>query len=501
MLHPGKAPHRGIHIPRQAGGLIGRASHLHAGVSAFAFQGTSAHVIMSASSDSRDVLPTSNHSVVHLQRQRHWIALLPHALLVTAEPAKGGLTFHADLGTPASAFLLDHVVLEQSLLPATAFLELAYSSARLSLTAQSSDFSLLDTTLAAPLQLAQPQGSTASLSGVVTVQLATTTAAISVFSHSTSQRQYHAFASLAAWGSPARQTGAVSDATNTMLSALVSMSCEEGRPQATADAATAVGSLALPISGTHAFNMHPASADSMLHLVTSFETNPGSANLRVPAKLQSMHIPLATPPVMALWTCAAPSVDPLGLSRTHTFGLIPSDGSAAQVALQGLTLQPFSRASPSIPQQSRASAQQDCLYELSWPADLVQDHTGAGQQALVPFKHPGCSMQTTIAAISRLQMLDPQSMQKQVLSAAAGVVLPAAGRPAQLSTAAAAQASLMRAVAQELSDCRVMHRTVDMRLPNNADCTGISPFSSLCLKVVTIACDQWNSHCYDSVSS
>ena len=358
--------------------------------------------------------------------------------------------------------------------PATAFLELAYSSARLSLTAQSSDFALLDTTLAAPLQLAQPQGSSrATLPGVVAVQLVTTTAAVSVFSHNTSQRQYHAFASVAAWGSPVRHTGAVSHATKLMLSAVFSMRSAEGMPQGPADAASAVGSLASPISSTDAFNLHPASADSALHLVTSFETNPDSTRLLVPAKLQSMHIPLATPYLPALWTCAAPSVDTLGSSRTHTFSLIPSDGTAAQVALQGLTLQPFSRAPPSAPQQSQAAAQQDCLYELSWPADMVHNHTSAGHQALAPVKHSACSMQTTIAAISRLQMLDQQSMQKQVLSAAAGVVLPSAGRPAQLSVVAAAQASLMRAAAQELSDCQVTHQTVDMLLPNSADCTGM----------------------------
>lgn len=468
MLQPGKATDRGAHIPRQAGGLIGRGLPFHAGVSAFAFQGTNAHVIMSsASSDSTD----SPLNSVQFQQQRHWIAPLAHALLMTAEAAKGVMTFHADLGTPASAFLLDHVVSEQSLLPATAFLELAYSSARLSLTAQvSSNLSLLDTTLVAPLQLAQPQASRASLSGVVTVQLATTTAALSVFSHNTSQHQYHAFASVAAWSSPARHTGALSAATNTMLSAVFSMNSAEGVPQSIAGAPSAVGSLALPISSTDAFNMHPAVADSALHLVTSFETSPDSTNLRVPVKLQAMHVPVATPSLPALWTCAAPSLETLGLNRTHTFGLINSAGGA-QVALRGLTLQPFTRATPSAAQQSQASAERDCLYELSWPADMVQDHTM--HQATATLKHPVCSMQTTIAAISRLQTLDQQLGQRQVLSAAAGLVLPAAGRPAELSIVAAAQASLMRAAAQELTDCHVTCQTVDVRLPSSANSTGI----------------------------
>ena len=469
MLQPGKASDRGAHIPRQVGGLIGRGSKagpFHAGVSAFAFQGTNAHVIMSASPDSTQSLTPNRRGIVQFQQQRHWIAPPPHALLMTAAAAKGVITFHADLGSLASAFLLDHVVAEQRLLPATAFLELAYSSAKLGLTAQTPHLVLLDTALAAPLQLAQPH---ASLSGVVTVQLAVHTAAVSVFSHDTSQRQYHAFASVAVRAS-VRHTGDVSEATN-VLSVVFGMSNAEQTHQGPTDAPSAVGSLASPIGEADGFNMHPASADSALHLVTSFETSPSSSNLRVPAKLQSMHVPAATS-AQAVWTCAAPSVETLGSSRTHTFGLITS-GGCPRVALQGLTLKPFSSAALTSPQEAEAAAtQQDCLYELSWPADMVQTHTGTKLKSRMPFKRPMCSMQTTAAAISYLQALNQQSTQQQVVSALAGVVLPTAGRAAEQSIAAAAQASLMRAAAQELSHCQVTCQTLDTLLPHGVDRTG-----------------------------
>ena len=476
MLQPGRPANRGGHIPRQVGALLGstsKAGPFHAGVSAFAFQGTNAHVIMSASSDSTDPLPLSHQGVVHFQRQRHWVAPHPHALLMTAKASIGVITFHANLGSPAGAFLLDHVVSEQSLLPATAFLELAYSSAKLGLPAHTADFALHDTTFAAPLQLAQPHASRTTLSGVVTVQLAMHTAALTVFSHSTSQRQYHAFASVAA-RAPVRHTGGVSEATHT-LSVAISMSDTEGLLQeAPASAASAVGGLASPGSSTDGFNMHPASADSALHLVTSFE--PQSTSLRVPARLQSMHLPAASP-AQAVWTCAAQSLDTLGSSRTHTFGLLAGVG-CPHIALQGLTLKPFSIMAHISPQETQAASQQDCLYELCWPADTIQANTETGHKPMVPFKHPMCSMQSTAGAISYLQALSQQSVQQHMVASSVGVVLPTAGRPAELSVTAAAQASLMRAAAQELSNCHVTCQTLDA---HDTGCTGMTVVTNLCL--------------------
>ena len=472
MLHPGKGALRGTHIPRQLGGLIGggsKAGPLCAGVSAFAFQGTNAHVVMSAASNSTDSLMPSQQGVVHFQRQRHWVAPPPHALVMTAQASGGVFTFQADLTTPGSAFLLDHVVSEQSLLPATAFVELAYSSAKLGLTAATPDLALLDTTFATPLQLAQPNASRTSLSGVVTVQLAIHTAAVSVFSHNTSQRQYHAFASVAA-RAPVHHTVAASEATH-MLSAVFSMRDAKGPLQeAPASAASAVGGLAMPSSSTDGFNMHPASADSALHLVTSLETH--SATLRVPAKLQCMHLPVALL-APAVWTSVAPSLETLGSSRTHTFGLIGSVGCPHAV-LQGLTLKPFSNAALTSPQETQASAQQDCMYELSWPADMTHIHAEPQHKAMLRFKRPVCSMQSTAGAISYLQALSQQSVQQQVVAASAGVTLPTAGRAIGLSLAAPAQASLMRAAAQELSGCQVTCQTVDPIVPYRKDLTGVT---------------------------
>ena len=492
MLHPSKAGHRGAYIPRQAGGLIGRAlgaEPFHAGVSAFAFQGTNAHVIMAASTasdstDCRNML--GRQTVVQFQQQRHWLAPPPHALLLTAVAANETLTFHADLTSSASAFLLDHVVSEQCLLPATAFLELAYSSTKLGLTAQATDFALLDTTLSAPLQLAEPQASRGTTSGIVSVQLAMHTAAVSVFSHNTAHGQYHAFASVTTHTS-ADHTHLASNTAH-ILSAVCDFKGAAGVVLEPAEAAPAIGSLAQPVSGTDAFTMHPASADSAFHLATSFETSSSSMQLRVPAKLQAMHI-FAAAAAQPVWTSATPSLESQPSSRTHTFGLVTNDGSC-HVAHQGLMLKPLSNAPLALPHDIGAASVQNRLYELTWPADMVHSDTSNASKGLFPLKRGQSSMQATAAAIGALQRLQQQSQQQQVLSVTAGHVGSMPGRPAATALGAAAQASLMRTAAQELASCQVSCQTLDLLTPASAASTGTAAcnvFSLQSFSVMNVA--------------
>ena len=473
MLRQSKASHRGAYIPRQASGLIGRglaAEPLHAGVSAFAFQGTNAHVIMAASA-----APDSTYSAlvrqtgVHFQQQRHWVAPPPHALLMTAAAASGTLTFYADLSRhSASAFLLDHVVSEQCLLPAAAFLELAYSSAKLGLAAQATDFALVDTTLAAPLQLAETKPSRESTSGMVSVQLAMHKPEVLVSSHSTAQRQYHAFALIAANTSVDHMRSASNTAG--ALSAVFDFRAAAGMVSEPTEAASAVGSLVQPAGGTDPFSMHPASADSAFHLATSFETSASNMQLRVPAKLQAMHI-LAAAAGQPVWTCATPSLKNQPSSRTHAFGLVNND-SSFQVALQGLTLKPLSNAPLAPPHDMDAASVQNCLYELTWPADVVQSQVDHASANMLPIKHGELSMQATAAAIGALQRLEQRSEQEQLVSVTAGHVGAIAGRPAARALGAAAQASLMRAAAQELASCQVACQTLDLHTPARGDFSG-----------------------------
>ena len=482
MLQPGRAGARGAHIPRQTGGLIGRALQagaFHAGLSAFAFQGTNAHVIMAAphasdSTDSQDRFGCKTD--MHFQRQRHWVAPAPHALLIAAAAANSVITFHSDLSSPASAFLLDHVVSEQCLLPATAFLELAFSSAKLDLSAPAANLALLDTTLAAPLLLPLPHAGRRSTSGTVIVQLAMHKASLSVSSHSAAKAQHHAFASVAALA-PLQHAHAATDASH-LLTDVFGWRRSRTASHEAAESPSAVGGLAQPDNSADAFNMHPAATDNALHLAMSFDTSVSSTQLRVPSNLQAMHMAGANTATQSMWAFATPSLDASTSSRTHTFGLI-THGGHSHAALQGLTVKPLANSLQTLTQSTDTAAVQDCLYELTWPADMMQSRSSSVSTAVVASKRGRCSVENTAAAIHFLQRAAQQPEQQPIVSALAASAVTAAGRPSEMTVGAAAQASLLRAAAQELPGWHISCKTLDLLTPASRGCTGVAVASSL----------------------
>ncbi len=456
MLRPGKGGNRGVCIPRQAAGMIGNASKalpLTAGVSAFAFQGTNAHVIMAAATAATSSYPHGcSHMAGSFQQQRHWIAPMPHAMLLTAQISNKSMTYHADLATPANAYLKDHVVSEQCLLPATAFFELAYSSVKLSFSTAAVTAGLVDATLAAPLPLHQPQHGQRAGAGVVSVQVDTYKGALTIFSHSASQHQYHVFAAVAAQQPNHTHRSSVTQ-SSALLASVLGLDRFHMPSADSACPAAAISGLAEPVSSPDALNMHPAAADSTLQLASSFSTH-ASTSLQVPAKLQAMHIH-SDRYSQPSWACASPMTDKEAAGRTHSFGLMPTEGQAV-VTLQGLTLQPLSTAVASSQQEASMTASQDCLYELTWPADCMATHSSM-DRAVVPFKRGKSSMYATATAISHLQARSDQ----QLCFATAGSVAVLAGRPTASCISSTAQTSLVRSAAQESADCSVTSRLTD----------------------------------------
>ena len=452
MLHPGRAGHRGVHIPRQTGGLIGKALvPLMAGVSAFAFQGTNAHVIMAAATAADSGPPAAYSPMAGIfQQQRHWVAPIPHAMLLTAQTSSTILTYTADLATPANAYLMDHVVLEQCLLPATAFFELACASLKLSLTASTVPATIVDTTLAAPFRLHQPQHSQQAMAGVVSVQVDMQKGALTICSHSTSQRQYHVFAAVAAQ-QPATHSAEDTAPTGVLATVLGFESVPCDSP---ACPAGAVSCLAEPSSSTDSLNLHPATADSTLQLASSFTTQAG-ADLHVPSKLQAMHTHSDMSSQLS-WACASPMSTPHAAVRVHSFGLVAGGGQAG-ATLQGLTLKPLSKTADSAWQEASTAVTEDCMYELTWPADCVDTHIST-DRVIVPIKQGGSSMHATAAALRSLQAKDKQPR----CFVTASSTLTAAGRPGESCIGAMSQASLVRTAAQESADHSLMSRVTDL---------------------------------------
>lgn len=104
------------------------------GVSAFAFQGTNAHAVLSVI---RHGAPIATRRPAHAwtacdpHARRHWPlppahALLRHAMVLAAATSRGPavMVIEADAAAPGLAFLRDHRVRGLPLLPATAMTEM-----------------------------------------------------------------------------------------------------------------------------------------------------------------------------------------------------------------------------------------------------------------------------------------------------------------------------------------------------------------------------------------
>ena len=121
-----------VAMPRQNCG-IGSADPLqvHGGVSSFAFQGTNAHAVLSASTSSVGVYASQHQSNIHtFQQERYWVLPKAHSFLATAACRGGAVTVQCVLSEPSLAFLLDHRVMGRALFPAAGMLELAAATAK-----------------------------------------------------------------------------------------------------------------------------------------------------------------------------------------------------------------------------------------------------------------------------------------------------------------------------------------------------------------------------------
>ena len=114
---------RGVMLPKQTAPSQSAAV---TGISSFAFQGTNAHALLALpSAPAAD--PQGSSTLRHAWQKRHTSVLPPlHACLTSAATSGGGevVTFACMLQSHGNAFLYDHIVRGQSILPAAAYLEM-----------------------------------------------------------------------------------------------------------------------------------------------------------------------------------------------------------------------------------------------------------------------------------------------------------------------------------------------------------------------------------------
>ena len=338
------------------------------GVSAFAFQGTNAHAVLSAPAVSQQ--PRAGRARAW-QQQRVWCCPAPHALLWEAGGGgsrAGCVRVVARLGGAGLAYLWDHRVSGRALFPGAGFFELASASARLAL-AQAPGrpcAALASVSLDSPLALADGAGVVVTIAcvldaeGSFAVRPAEGSGASFVRGWLAQQR-----ASPAALAGVGRDASAAS-ATGPALSVGAG-----GSVRGAADSHSQGAQWA-----------HPAATDASMQLLGSSGSKSSSSPAgeqepaRVPAALRAFAV--SAPLSGRLLRCAAllarapSSGDSSALSHHRLSGCDDAASSGACVlsgldcrALRGQAVRADLAAAASAAPSSR------CLYETAWQSACV----------------------------------------------------------------------------------------------------------------------------------
>ncbi len=354
-----------LHLPRQtAPAVIGLTSgtSMVSGVSAFAFQGTNAHVIMQGANGVAKQPYKAAGGGLAWQQSRHWLAPQPQMLLSAFVKLSGStLLIQCQLNQPKLAAFLDHQVLGKAIFPAAGFLELAQATAMAACqtaVAGQQQLVLTGISIPVPLDLHSMQAQHSSSGLVCQLDLAAGSLALSSHSSRSAVRT-HLYGSIRCTpraththSSAAPHMAVPADSLLKKLGLLdqIHMEEQEYKPQ------HSIAGLAAGPFGTSGMALDPAALDSSFHLAAI--PRPGS--LCVPATIQAYYIGLQR--VAPLWTGCAYRPD--GQSALSSNWLGSTEGQALG-NVEELLAKPMQ---PSRPQAEDATTDAEILYETLWQA-------------------------------------------------------------------------------------------------------------------------------------
>ena len=276
------------HMPRQTAPSMTSSSSAKAGVagiSAFAFQGTNAHVIMQHSaaqhSTAQSAVGTS-HSKLPWKMNSHWLAPQAHLLLSRfLKLSSTTVVMQCQLQKPNLAMLLDHQVLDRALFPAAGFLELAHASATVAVSqGNSQELVLVNATVPVALEIGSLAANHFAL--IVLCQVDTLTGHVSVSSQaSTGTARTHMYASvthLVASDTPVLGPKSKSSATGLWMEKL-------GLVEAKVKLQHSMGQLAASALDVSGVALDPIALDASFHLAAL----PNQGTLCVPASIGGCH--------------------------------------------------------------------------------------------------------------------------------------------------------------------------------------------------------------------
>ena len=331
------------------------------GTSAFAFQGTNAHAIMSVQPAAAASSPSSAKQATSLpfEQKRYWVAPLVHPLLTSFKPlhAQHSMAmFEASLATPTAAYLWDHAVAGRALMPGAGTFDLACSAARLLTAAGGPDSSVLvQSTLPAPQLL--PQLKRLQENCMVQVSINTTTSQVLVTS--AGQQQTHLVGLLRQF-----QTSiTLQEAASTQQICLTKMFFQQQRQSEAQEQGMLLGYLGRPANALGSSDKLPAQLDCAFQLGAALTQG------------RAVHRSALRVPVGALAVTVRPFQQDTSQPLTATAqmqSVTDDDCMAIDFAVAklcqvcGLKAKPLQASKTST--SERSSAHESMLYVMSRPA-------------------------------------------------------------------------------------------------------------------------------------
>ena len=361
-------------VPRQPGALPSGPVPAACGCSAFAFQGTNAHAVLTgAGLGGRG----SGKPAAIWAKQRFWVAPPAHAALLQAAVKEGGrqAVLHASLVSPSLVYFWDHIVSGKVLLPGAGLFELAASAAS-QLAGASSGAVLAAVSIPAPLLLPSLSATPVQAPLLALCTMDASTGAIEI---SSLQRTVHLRASLAAIA-----VGHGSSRSPQRLSCgpLVGLGALK-LPAADTGSVAEIGDSAVVSCGV---SLSPSVLDSCLHLGAL----PAAAaqQLKVPAGIQALLFWGASP---CTHSCAASArqVTSSVQASLIDYSLLAASQTACLVS--GLLAKPLSAqptAAPATRPPAPAAATDagsGMLYNVQWiAASPVRNNEPVAGSMFVP---------------------------------------------------------------------------------------------------------------------
>ena len=300
-------------MPRQLAGrpsCVSVGEQAVVGTSAFAYQGTNAHVLLSkplATSSIVSDAGTENAGFGHLPwaAQRLWVLPQLSSLMQMAWVKSSQLKSLAPevvlvskLAEPRLAFLWDHMVGGKVLLPGAAMLEAAAAAGRVLLSSAASaantlGLSITGISIHAPLVLPDNLAAAAGSTLQVKVSLRDGSLQLASASGVSHHQQVHLSGRLAACSLPSSKEEkqgllAIPVWLQQVISAAISQ--DKGEIKGQTGAAAAAGNLAAAVADAEAFVLHPAVLDNAFQLCAAVSEATQQGKLLVPASVDAIMI-------------------------------------------------------------------------------------------------------------------------------------------------------------------------------------------------------------------